>query len=64
MVTAIPVSASVSVINGKTRYTNNNIKASATNENVLAFAGALNSLQYLNPADRYEKTVKYELIEI
>ena len=63
MVNAIPVSARVSIIKDKKSYSNNNIKATATSENLLAFAGALGALRDQAPADKYLYTVKYELKE-
>ena len=61
MVTAIPVSARISVINGKEKYVNNDISASAPSEELLSFAKAVNSLQYNAPADSFVLTVKHEL---
>jgi len=61
MVTAIPVSAKITIVTGAGRYTNNNIKIAADNEDLLSFAGALSSLRKNPIADRYEKYEKYEL---
>ena len=61
MVTAIPVSTKLTIINGKERYTNGNIKATATTNGLLGLAMALNSLQYGAPADQFIVTAKSEL---
>ena len=61
MVTAVPVSTRLSIINGKERYTNSNIKATASFGGILNLAKALNSLQYGAPADQFVVTAKTEL---
>ena len=61
MVTAIPVSNKISLVNGKERYTNSSVSAAAGNDDILSFALALNLLQYNAPAEKIVKSVKYEL---
>ena len=61
MVTAIPISARMTIVNGKERYTNNNIKPSADVGSLLTLARALNSLQYNAPADKFIVSRKHEL---
>ena len=58
---AIPVSTHISIIHSKQRYTNRNIKTTAANDNIYAFATALNYLQYGTPAEKYVKIQKSEL---
>jgi len=62
MVEAIPVFVRITIVNGKERYTNGNINPAALNDDVHAFAVALNNLQYNGPADLFVKTERYELI--
>lgn len=61
MVTAIPVSARITIYNGKERYSNGNIKADAQADDLLDFAEALNDLQYNGPADKFTLSTKHEL---
>jgi len=61
MVTAVPVSRRITIVNGKERYSNGSIKMTAQNDGLLMFAKALNSLQYNAPADKFTLTDKSEL---
>ena len=61
MVESVPVLSRITIVNGVKRYVNGNIDPNAPNGNVLAFAQALNSLQYGAPADAFIKTQKFEL---
>ena len=61
MVNSIPVSAKLTVVNGKERYTNSHVKTAAGPDSLLAFGKALNSLQYNAPADKFVFQVKNEL---
>ena len=61
MINSIPVSARITIVNGKERYTNSSVRPSAPDSDLLAFARALNSLQLNRPADKFVKTVKSEL---
>jgi len=62
MVDAIPVLVRLTIVNGKERYSNNNISPSADDADIHALALALNGLQRGAPADMFIKTEKFELI--
>jgi len=51
----------MTIVNGKERYANNNIKPSADAGSLLTLARALNSLQYNAPADKFIVSRKHEL---
>jgi len=61
MITSVPVQNRITVINTQGRYTNNNLKPDAGDADILKFARAVNTVQYLAPAERFVKTQRFEL---
>jgi len=56
MVESVPVSNRITIVNSKERYANGHIKPDAAAGDLLAFAQALNGLQYNAPADAFLQT--------
>jgi len=64
MIQSILVNNRLTLIAGKTRFNSNDIVHSATDENCLAFANAVNSLQVNNPYDTVLRQKKFRLVNV
>ena len=61
MAVEIPVTTSITIVKGDSRWTCKQLTHSANNEDILLFAQAINYMQYGSPADKFVKRQRREI---